>query len=303
MTTQTRTNAPGDPTLSKIVARYLIGEISAPVTLMQLLIETEDFDAVRSLVAEVVRDTDASPRAKELEQLLIANADGCARIAAMLKADVDSAKPAASVEEGIAFSERLFDWSVQQSEEASVALYSLGNPELLGRATAEIVDQLRAWGTVSQETLLLDLGCGIGRMLTALAPEIKGATGIDVSSRMVDAAKRRCAGYTNITVSKADGRGLTEFKNASFDVVLAVDSFPYIRQSGYELAERFFAESARVLKPGGELIILNYSYSDDDETDRREVGVLATEHDFEIRVAGERPFVLWDGLAFRLIQR
>jgi len=59
---------------------------------------------------------------------------------------MDSPDPAPSVEEGIAFCERLFDWSVQQSEEASVALYSLGNPELLERATREIVVQLELVG-------------------------------------------------------------------------------------------------------------------------------------------------------------
>ena len=290
-----------DPALSRIVQRYLAEEISGPVTLMQLLIETENFDAVRSLVAELARDADVR-HAKELAELLDANAEGCSRIAAMLREDVDSSKEAASVEEGIAFSERLFDWSVQQSEEASVALYSLGNPELLDRATAEIVHQLKTWGSIDRDTVLLDLGCGIGRMLAALAPEIKSATGIDVSARMVDAARRRCKAFKNVTVSKADGRGLDDFGDISFDVVLAVDSFPYIRQSGYDLAERFFAESTRVLKPGGELIIFNYSYSEDDEADRREVLTLARENGFDVRVTGERPLALWDGLAFRLVR-
>ncbi|HEY0529894.1 MAG TPA: methyltransferase domain-containing protein [Gemmatimonadaceae bacterium] len=302
-TRQTSAAIQRDPALGRILERYLAKELSGPVALMQLLIETEDFDAVRSLVGELARDPDSAARAKELEELLVANAEGCARIATMLKADVDSPRPAQSVEEGIAFSERLFDWSVQQSEEASVALYSLGNPELLDRATSEIVDQLKAWGTINRNTVLLDLGCGIGRMLSALAPDIKTATGIDVSSRMVAAAKRRCASYSNLTVSKADGRGLGEFPDGSFDVVLAVDSFPYIRQSGYELAKRFFAESHRVLHPGGELVVLNYSYSDDDGADRQEVADFAANHGFNVVVSGERPFKLWDGLAFRLTTR
>ncbi|MFL5480383.1 MAG: hypothetical protein ACJ79X_15310, partial [Gemmatimonadaceae bacterium] len=121
-----------------VLSRYFGGEISAPVTLMQLLIETEDADSVRAAVAAAGREHEReSPgsathrRARELSQLLKANASGVEKIAEMLRAEVDSAKPARSVEEGIAFSERLFDWSVQQSEEASVALYSLGNPELL----------------------------------------------------------------------------------------------------------------------------------------------------------------------------
>ena len=275
-----------------IVERYRAGAISAPVTIMQLLIETEDVDSTRSAVKGVA----------ELEELMIANAEGCERIAAMLRADMDSAKPARSVAEGIAFCERLFDWSVQQSEEASVALYSLGNPELLERATAEIVEQLRAWGAVTKDTALLDIGCGIGRLLTALAPEIRSATGIDVSAEMVKAAQRRCARYQNVTVIKGDGTGLGGLPDATFDIAIAVDSFPYLRQSGYALVERFFAESARVLKRGGQLVIFNYSYSEDDETDIREVRTLAVENGLELLVAGARPFELWDGLAFRMVK-
>ena len=276
-----------------IVERYLTGAISPPVTIMQLLIETEDVASARAAVRGV----------DELEQLIVANAAGCERIAAMLRADVDSAKPARSVEEGIAFCERLFDWSVQQSEEASVALYSLGNPHLLGLATAEIVSQLRAWDAATRDTMLLDIGCGIGRLLVALAPEIRSATGIDVSAEMVKAARRRCAPYPNVTVIKGDGRGLGQLEDEVFDVAVAVDSFPYLRQSGYALVERFFAESARVLKPGGQFVILNYSYSEDDDTDAKEVRGLAARNGLEVRVAGERPFELWDGLAFRMTKQ
>jgi predicted TPR repeat methyltransferase len=275
-----------------IVERYRAGTISPPVTIMQLLIETEDVASARAAVKGV----------DELEQLIAANAEGCERIAAMLRADVDSPKPARSVEEGIAFCERLFDWSVQQSEEASVALYSLGNPRLLDLATSEIVSQLRAWGAVTKDTALLDIGCGIGRLLVALAPEVRSATGIDVSAEMVKRARRRCASYSNVTVMKGDGHGLRELEDAAFDVAIAVDSFPYLRQSGYPLVESFFAESARVLKRGGQLVILNYSYSEDDAADVREVRSLAAANGLDVLVAGARPFELWDGVAFRMIK-
>ena len=293
--------------VAAVLARYFGGKISAPVTLMQLLIETEDADAVRAAVDAAGRDSEkTSPgsashrRARELSQLLKANVSGCDRIAAMLRADVDSAKPARSVEEGIAFCERLFDWSVQQSEEASVALYSLGNPELLQRATDEIVSRLRGWGLITGNTDLLDIGCGIGRMLVALSPYVASATGIDVSAEMVRAAQRRCGGLTNVTVLKGDGRGLTGVADASFDLAIAVDSFPYLRQSGYTLVEQFVAESARVLRPRGELVILNYSYSQDSDADQAEVRTLAAQNGFQVAHVGERPFEIWDAAAFRL---
>ena len=63
----------------------------------------------------------------------------------MLSSGVDNSRRAANVEEGIAFCQRLFDWSVQECAEASVALYSLGNPAILEAATAEIVQLMTRW--------------------------------------------------------------------------------------------------------------------------------------------------------------
>ena len=288
-----------EPALSAIFERYVAGEISAPVTLMQLLIETEDVDRVRAALS-ATEQTLSVERAATLNELFISNEAGCERIAEMLRADVDSPRPARSVEEGIAFCERLFDWSVQQSEEASVALYSLGNPELLEKATAEIVAQLNEWGAVKPENTVLDIGCGIGRMLIALARLVRRVIGIDLSQKMVDAARRRCADEENVIVIKGDGREFSGVENSSCDVAIAVDSVPYLRQSGYELVDTFFAESARVLKPGGQLIILNYSYSEDDDADVAEVRELADRHGLEVLEAATRPFEIWDGVAFRL---
>jgi SAM-dependent methyltransferase len=117
---------------------------------------------------------------------------------------------------------------------------------------------------------------------------------------MVKAARRRCAPYPNVNVIKGDGRGLGGLEDGAFDVAVAVDTFPYLRQSGYALVERFFAESARVLKPGGQLVILNYSYSEDVDADAKEVRDLAAENGFEVLLAGTTPFALWDGVAFRM---
>jgi SAM-dependent methyltransferase len=293
--------------LSDILDRYVRGGTSAPVALMQLLIETEDFEGARAAVLAMARrasgqdvSAQVESRARELVELLNSNAAGCERIASMLRADVDSAKPARTIQEGIAFCERLFDWSVQQSEEASVALYSLGNPDLLNRATSEIVEQLEKWELITPETDLLDIGCGIGRLLIPLAPRVRSTTGIDVSAEMVKVARRRTASFANVTVLKGDGRGLGDLRDGTFDVAIAVDSFPYLRQSGLALVQTFVAESARVLRPDGQLVILNYSYSEDDAADAKEVRSLAQEHGFELLDVGVRPFELWDGVAFRM---
>ena len=297
------------PRHREILMRCLSGTVSPAVALMQLLIETEDAAVVRATVDEVTRraasvsrssDSLLRDRVDDLTQLVVENEPGCEGIAQMLRSNMDSGEMAASVDEGIAFCERLFDWSVQQSEEASVALYSLGNPQLLERATREIIAQLELWNILSQKRVVLDIGCGIGRVAAELAPRVSKVYGIDVSTKMIDAALRRCAPLSNVSLKKGNGRDLNDFPDESIDTAIAVDTFPYIYQSGGDLVSIHFAESARVLKRGGDLVILNYSYRDDEKADIADVKRLAAEYGFDVIVAGDRPFSLWDGLAFHL---
>ena len=297
------------PAHRDILVRCLSGTLSPAVALMQLLIETEDAAAVRATVDEVTRraaslsratDSLLRDRVDDLTQLVVENEPGCEKIAEMLRSNVDSPAPAPSVEEGIAFCERLFDWSVQQSEEASVALYSLGNPQLLERATREIIAQLELWNVITLDRVVLDIGCGIGRIAAELAPRVKEVHGIDVSGRMIEAALRRCSTLSNVRLMKSSGRDLHEFDDASIDAAIAVDTFPYLNQSGAALVSTFFAETARVLRPGGDFVILNYSYTANDRAGMREVSKYAREHGLEVIVAGQRPFSIWDGIAFHL---
>ena len=296
----------------EIMTRCLAGSISPAVALMQLLIEAEDAGAVRATVDEVTRraallsratDSLLRDRVDDLTQLVIENEPGCEQIAAMLRSNMDSPEPARSVDEGIAFCERLFDWSVQRSEEASVALYSLGNPQLLERATREVTAQMEKWKLISRERAVLDIGCGIGRIAAEIAPKVREVQGIDVSTRMIEVAMRRCAGLGNVTLTRASGRDLRDFGDESFDTAIAVDTFPYIRQSGMSLVEALFAEAARVLRPAGDLLILNYSYRDDIPADIEEISKLAAGNNFDVIVNGERPFVMWDAAAFHLRKR
>lgn len=300
------------PRHREILMRCLSGTLSPAVALMQLLVETEDAAVVRATVDEVTRraasvsrasDSLLRDRVDELTQLIVENEPGCERIAEMLRSNMDSGAIAPSVDERIAFCERLFDWSVQQSEEASVALYSLGNPQLLERATREIIVQLELWNILSQKRVVLDIGCGIGRIAAEIAPRVRQVHGIDISGRMIDAALQRCAPHHNVNLRKSSGRDLHEFADESIDAAIAADTFPYIYQSGPDLVAMYFAESRRVLRPGGDLVILNYSYRGDDAVDSADVKRLAEEYGFDVVVKGERPFAMWDGLAFHLRKR
>jgi ubiquinone/menaquinone biosynthesis C-methylase UbiE len=71
-------------------------------------------------------------------------------------------------------------------------------------------------------------------------------------------------------------------------------------QSGMGLVETHFAEAARVLRPRGDFLVLNFSYRGDPEQDRAGVRRLGERFSFEVVRDGVRAFALWDGLAFHL---
>lgn len=279
-----------DGELDDICARFARGELSAPVALMRLLIAAEDVPRVAAQV---------EPQA-ELRRLLAANRPGCERICAMLRSGVDSPAAAATTASGLAFARRLFDWSVEASEESSVALYSLGNPDLLAAATAELVQLLDQWGLIAPHLRCLEIGCGIGRFQAALGPRVAEARGIDLSVKMIASARRRCATIPHTAFDVTDGRDLSRFGDGRFELVFAVDSFPYLVQAGMPLVETHLAEAARLLVSRGCLALFNFSYRDDLAGDRRDLARLARAHGFVVEIDGERPFRLWDGAAWRL---
>jgi ubiquinone/menaquinone biosynthesis C-methylase UbiE len=219
-----------------------------------------------------------------------------ATAATVTHADV-AGRPACDAVADIAAS---FDRAAKLSPEASVALYSLGDPATLAAATAEIVRWMREAGLLGPEREILDVGCGIGRLEAALGGEVGRIVGIDVSSEMIGIARRRCGDVQNASFRLASGLDLSGFADESFDCVVAVDTFPYLVMAGGGLAERHVHEAARVLRPGGELAILNYSYRDTPAQDRDDLESAACAAGLGTIPAGAKPFSRWDGTAFRL---
>ncbi len=206
----------------------------------------------------------------------------------------------AAADRGLEHWASIYDRLVRTSREASVALYALGSRELLATATAEIVAYLHRYGLLSPTRKVLDLGCGIGRLVEALAPAVGSVAGVDISPEMARYAQARCGRFANVMIVQSCGRDLAAFADARFDLVLAADVFPYIHHAGRELVWRNVAEAARVLIPGGTLVVLNFSYRGDSGADRADLRRLADEIGFDILQNGARPFAFWDGLAFVL---
>jgi ubiquinone/menaquinone biosynthesis C-methylase UbiE len=280
------------------------GEIPANIAAMQLLIESRrpgEAEMALSRLVPRLRDQTQAMRLRAALDLLRANPNAWSTVKAVLS-DVSHDSAATTADEQIRRFASAFDRAAHVAPEGSVALYALGNPDILKAATGEVVERMREWDLLGPGRRVLDLGCGIGRFGEALAAETQTVVGIDISGEMIAAARRRCSAAPNLTFLQSSGRDLSQFENGCFDLVLAVDTFPYLVQAGMSLAERHVAEAARVLRARGDLLVLNFSYRGDANQDRADMKRLSQAFGFEVVRDGIPAFTLWDGLAFRLVK-
>jgi SAM-dependent methyltransferase len=271
-----------DDDLPETAVLYAQGEIGAGVAAMRLLMGAASPEAARVVLR---RAEGRLGLMAEVEALLTGEA--FATIKAVLGA-VDHERTTTPAEWG-----RAFDRACAVSPTASVALYTLGDPERLRAATDEVVRWLAVQGVLGADRRVLEIGCGAGRFVEALAPHVGFITGLDVSPAMAALARRRARARVYAAVVLTGGGALSAFASGGLDLVLAVDSFPYLVKAG--VAETHLAEAARVLKPGGELVILNWSYEAPYEP--------PSAPGLEPVALSGRELRLWDGVGFRLRKR
>lgn len=97
---------------------------------------------------------------------------------------------------------------------------------------------------------VLDVGSGDGAAAAALAPYCRSLTCIDVDARRIETAHERLAKQAHVRALVADVHDLP-FSSGSFDAVLLFHTLTYA-----ERPARAVSECARVLRPGGRLVLL-----------------------------------------------
>ena len=292
-----------DGSAAQALDRCAKGELSPEVALLRLLIAHRDLHALRSSLDALARRADQKREMRgaitRIAELLDAHPEGCVLALRILEDECAAADPR-SPEQELERCRHLFDRFVRDSAEASVALYSFGSRQLLDAATREVFALLQRLDVLGPERHVLEIGCGIGRFQQALAGRVATITGIDIAPGMIETAKKRCAGLANVRLIETSGRDLSVFPAASFDTLLAIDAMPYVYRAGAALVATHFAEAARVLRAGGDFVILNLSYRGDLELDRQDARRLAEAAGLHILRNGTADLRLWDGTTFHL---
>ncbi|MDJ0922026.1 MAG: metalloregulator ArsR/SmtB family transcription factor [Henriciella sp.] len=105
---------------------------------------------------------------------------------------------------------------------------------------------------------VVDLGTGTGRMLALFAPRAAEAEGLDLSHQMLTVARANLAkaGVTNARVRQGDVAA-TPFETDSAELVIIHQVLHYIEDPAAVIAE-----AARILRPGGQLLIVDFAPHD-----------------------------------------
>lgn len=144
-------------------------------------------------------------------------------------------------------------------------IFSVGNGDFRAIGLG-ILEELRQCCGLAPHHCVLDIGCGIGRVAIPLTQYLSAEgsyEGFDPVGKAIHHCQTRITpSYPNFKFQAADlynkrynARGRVRdyeyrfpYPDASFDLAFAVSVFTHLLPEG---AERYIAEAARVLKPGG----------------------------------------------------
>ena len=130
-----------------------------------------------------------------------------------------------------------------------------------------------------------DLGCGTGQVSAALAPFVAQVIGVDSSAAMLQAARRRLQGQRNVDLRRGHLESLP-IDDSRLDAATMMLVLHHIPEPA-----RALTDVARVLKPGGRLILVDM-LPHDRETYRQQMGHiwLGFSEEHVTRLLGEAGF-------------
>ena len=144
------------------------------------------------------------------------------------------------------------DWDARGGENAR---YYINTDEHQGfefalsgcRDVFEILGLLRA--DLRPDMRMLEIGCGIGRMLPFFHALFEEVHGIDIAPSMVKQAREYLRRFPAIQIHQGDGRSLTGLPSNHFDLVISFQVFQHIPDK--QVITDYVRDTFRVLRKGG----------------------------------------------------
>ena len=128
----------------------------------------------------------------------------------------------------------------------------LGRLQKARKTVAVMLDALDKVGVGTEETRLLDIGCSTGILTRHYAEFFGEVVGVDIDDGAVEWARQNRA-VDNLSYQVGDSMNLPFLTN-DFDIVTCTHIYEHVPD-----ATRMLDEINRVLRPGGRLLVLEFS--------------------------------------------
>ena len=141
-----------------------------------------------------------------------------------------------------------WDDKARTTKGAFIAVDGSANEDVLRLTGTYSARQVTAALDLRQRDRVLELGCGVGRIGSLLAPTVAHWEGVDISANMLGVARERLAAHANVGLTELVRTSLHPLPDAGFDKAYSVAVFIHMDKEDFYL---YLEELARVIKPGG----------------------------------------------------
>jgi len=141
------------------------------------------------------------------------------------------------------------DWDRRADHNAKfwIATEAYENDEVFSRSgehdASRILEGLESY--IQRSWRVLEIGCGIGRLLRPMASRFEYVYGVDVSRKMISRSKEWLKGIDNVETFENNGIDLGFFDRDSFDFVFSYITFQHMPKEAFY---SYLPEINRVLK-------------------------------------------------------
>jgi ubiquinone/menaquinone biosynthesis C-methylase UbiE len=153
-------------------------------------------------------------------------------------------------------------WSALSTTEEQAKLHVIGVTEeaALQATGEETLRFLQDSVGIGKEDVVLEIGCGIGRVGKVVAPLCRKWIGCDVASNMLSLTAQRLTGLSNVELVEISGYDLSGVADASVDVVYCTVVFMHLESWD---RYNYILEAFRVLRPNGRIYVDNINLCSD----------------------------------------
>ena len=120
-------------------------------------------------------------------------------------------------------------------------------------------DLVALLGLLDEDATVADLGCGTGQFAATVAPYVGRVLAVDGSAAMLAAARRRLGPHENVVLRQGELEAVP-LEDGEADLAVLLLVLHYLPQPAAALAE-----AARVVKPGGRLLVVDMMPHDREE--------------------------------------